>query len=146
MAERLVTVSLLYGGRLTIPCPEWCEGHTDPHPAYPEDVRHEQATTDLTVATTRGDVGILGYSIAQAPYSQVSPLPWATVDLDTEGAVSVTPDQIRDLADGLEGHAVQLRGFATWVEETIAQAAAQMRPERMPAGLPWPPADEDGAE
>lgn len=144
MTERLVTVPLIHGGRLTIPCPEWCSGH-DPHAEYPEDVRHETDDVDLLVAAGGREYDVLAYGLVQAPYSQRSPLPYATLLLGEHGFIAMSPDEIRALADGLEQHATALRGFAAEVERIVAQASQEMRPQGMPADLPWPP-EQDGDE
>jgi hypothetical protein len=135
---RFVTVALLGGGTMTVPCPPWCDGHPDALVEHdPADVAHDGPETALSVETGFGTVEILAAGISQAPYRHTGDrLPYCTVDMG--GYEPMTPDQLRALADGLEQHAAFLRGFAVEVEQVRAAAAQARRPAGYPAHLPYP--------
>lgn len=118
---RTVTLALLHGGLMTLPCPDWCVGHPDPRPVHPVDVLHESADTELLMPSGRGTVPVLAFGLAQAPYRLGDHEVYGTVDLGVEGPVRLTPDEIRDLAAGLVEHAGRLRAFATLIEQEAPQ-------------------------
>lgn len=147
MTERTTSLALLYGATMTLPCPAWCAGHPyAQRPDHPVDVMHESTDTELLVPSSRGEHGILGFGLAQAPYSPQDPLPYGTVDLGGEGPVRLTPDEIRNLATALGEFTDLLRGFAGDLERVRAEAAQAMRPAGIPDSWPWPAPldDEDG--
>lgn len=141
---RTATVAIWRGGSLTLPCPDWCVGHTDALvPQHPADISHEGPETGLDVETGNGVHRVLETGLVHAPFSSRDPLPYGTVDLG--GHQRMSADQLRALADGLEQHAVFLREFATEVEQVRAAVELEYRPANLPAHLPWP-ARYDGGE
>jgi hypothetical protein len=145
-AARTVTVALLGGGSMTVHCPDWCTGHPEAlTPAYPSDFCHEGTDTGLTVDTADGQREVLAAGLVHQPYATGGDsLPYATVTLDGE-FVRMSPARIRVLADGLERHAVVLRGFADWAQEIRDAAAEARRPPGIPMHLP-PLAPLDGED
>lgn len=134
-----VTVATWRGGALTMPCPDWCAGHPDAGVAqHPADFHHDGEESGLTVVTAAGgSTQILAIGISQSPLSiGRTPLPYLTLDLGTAGCVRFTPDEVRALADGLDGHAAFLRTFAADFEPIRAAAFEAMRPPGIPPHLP----------
>lgn len=147
MGDRMVTVAIEYGSTLVLRCPDWCDGHPYAHvPLDPADVSHDSADTALEVATDRGACTILAAGFAWQPYSAIDRTPYLTVDLDTEGPVRLTAGQVHALADGLVVHAGVLHGLADRLGVLQAEAVAVMRPEGLPAHLPWPMPVPDDVE
>lgn len=108
-APRLITLSTVDHGPVTLTCPAWCRGHADHHPgAYRADLTHYGPEHRLTF----NGAELFRLMLAQTPYADRASSDTAAYVEESGYTGSLTPAGLYDLAAALDQAADRMREFA----------------------------------